>query len=116
MPSFIWLKIIDVCKNIQRTNVVAKAGMTNSVSVHLTKNKLPVDAVVAVVLLFTVLSVLSVGVVGVDTVDCDSVVEVVGVVALSEKSTVTHFAVDKAALQTNFIFVEINQSINQYIL
>ena len=40
--------------------------------------------------------------------------EVVGVAALSKKSTVTHFAVDKAALQTNFIFVEIDQSINKY--
>jgi len=49
--------------------------MTNSVSVHLTKKKIPVDAVVAVV--FT-------AIVGADVVDCDSMEEVVGVAALSK--------------------------------
>ena len=75
------------------------------------QSKVPVDAVVAVVV--TVLTVVSVGVVGVDAVDCDCVVKVVGVVALSKKITCHILTVDKGALHANFLFIEIDRSVDK---
>jgi len=48
-----------------------------------------------------------------DAVDCDCVVKVVGVVVLSKKITCHILTVDKGALHANFIFIEIDRSVDK---